>query len=88
MKPKHALTLFMWMVVSSLAATATATAAAQDTIKIAFIEGLSGPFANVGEIGLRHYQIATEAVNARGGVLGGLKFEIVPFDSKTNPQEA
>ena len=49
MKPKYALTLFMWMVMSSLAATATA----QDTIKIAFIEGLSGPFANVGEIGLR-----------------------------------
>ena len=64
------------------------TAPAQDTIKVAFIEGLSGPFANVGEIGLRHYQIAAEAVNTRGGVLGGMKFEIVPFDSKTNPQEA
>jgi branched-chain amino acid transport system substrate-binding protein len=60
----------------------------EDAIKIAFIEGLSGPFANVGEIGLRHYQIAAEAVNARGGVLGGLKFEIVPFDHKTSPQEA
>lgn len=63
-------------------------AAAQDTIRIAFIEGLSGPFANVGEIGLRHYQIATEAVNARGGVLGGKKFEVVAFDHKTSPQEA
>jgi branched-chain amino acid transport system substrate-binding protein len=83
-KPKYALTLFLWMVMSSLAATAPA----QDSIKIAFIEGLSGPFANVGEIGLRHYQIATEAVNARGGVLGGIKFEMVSFDSKTNPQEA
>jgi branched-chain amino acid transport system substrate-binding protein len=84
MKRKYAVALFMWMVMSSLAATAPA----QETIKIAFIEGLSGPFANVGEIGLRHYQIAAEAVNARGGVLGGMKFEIVPFDSKTNPQEA
>src|ERR1017187_7671783 len=60
----------------------------EETIKIAFIEGLSGPFANVGEIGLRHYQLAAEAVNARGGVLGGVKFEIVPFDHKTSPQEA
>ena len=84
MKTRYALALLMWMVMSSL----VAVAAAQDTIKIAFIEGLSGPFANVGEIGLRHYQIATEAVNARGGVLGGMKFEVVPFDSKTNPQEA
>ncbi|HKQ23612.1 MAG TPA: branched-chain amino acid ABC transporter substrate-binding protein [Burkholderiales bacterium] len=84
MKRKHALALLLWMVLSSLVATVTA----QETIKIAYIEGLSGPFANVGEIGLRHYQIAAEAVNGRGGVLGGMKFEIVPFDSKTNPQEA
>jgi branched-chain amino acid transport system substrate-binding protein len=63
-------------------------ACAEGTIKIAYIEGLSGPFANVGELGLRHLQIATEAVNARGGVLGGQKFEVVPFDHKTSPQEA
>ena len=61
---------------------------ADETIRIAYIEGLSGPFANVGEIGLRHYQLAAETVNARGGVLGGMKFEIVPFDHKTSPQEA
>jgi branched-chain amino acid transport system substrate-binding protein len=62
-------------------------AAAQETVKIAFIEGLSGPFANIGQIGLRHYQIAADTVNARGGVLGR-KLEIVPFDTKTSPQEA
>lgn len=72
----------------SLLAVVPASASAQDTIRIAYIEGLSGPFANVGEIGLRHYQIAIEAINARGGVLGGTKLEVVPFDSKTNPQEA
>lgn len=66
----------------------SAAAFAQDSIKIAYIEGLSGPFANVGEMGLRHLQIATESVNARGGVLGGRKFEAVPFDNKTSPQEA
>ncbi|MEO8005254.1 MAG: ABC transporter substrate-binding protein, partial [Betaproteobacteria bacterium] len=71
-----------------LAAVVCLTAHAADPIRIAFIEGLSGPFANVGEIGLRHYQIAAEAVNARGGVLGGAKIEIVPFDHKTSPQEA
>ncbi|HEX7955214.1 MAG TPA: branched-chain amino acid ABC transporter substrate-binding protein [Burkholderiales bacterium] len=65
-----------------------AASQAQETIRIAFIEGLSGAFANVGEIGLRHYQLAAETVNARGGVLGGTKFEIVPFDHKTSPQEA
>ncbi len=74
--------------VAALVALLPAAARSEDTIRIAFIEGLSGPFANVGEIGLRHYQIAAEAVNARGGVLGGAKFEIVPFDHKTSPQEA
>jgi branched-chain amino acid transport system substrate-binding protein len=62
-------------------------AAAQDTVKIAFLEGLSGPFANVGEVGLRHLQFAAERVNEKGGVLGR-KIEVVPFDTKTSPQEA
>ncbi len=71
-----------------LAPLFAAAARGEDTIRIAYIEGLSGPFANVGEIGLRHYQLAAENVNARGGVLGGVKLEIVPFDHKTSPQEA
>jgi branched-chain amino acid transport system substrate-binding protein len=62
-------------------------AAAQDTVKIAFLEGLSGPFANVGEVGLRHLQFAAERVNEKGGVLGR-KIEVLPFDTKTSPQEA
>ncbi len=70
--------------VAVLALAMSATVRGADAIKIAYIEGLSGPFANVGEIGLRHYQLAAEAVNARGGA----KFEIVAFDHKTSPQEA
>jgi len=65
-----------------------APAGAQDTIRIAYIEGLSGPFANVGEMGLRHLELVVEQINASGGVLGGKKFEVVPYDNKTNPQEA
>ncbi len=57
------------------------------SIKIAYLEGLSGPFANVGEVGLRHLQYAADRVNAKGGVLGQ-KIEVVPFDTKTSPQEA
>lgn len=74
--------------VAIMAPLLSAASRGEDTIRIAYIEGLSGPFANVGEIGLRHYQLAAETVNARGGVLGGVKFEIVPFDHKTSPQEA
>lgn len=75
-------------VAAALLAIVSTAAFAQDNIRIAYIEGLSGPFANVGELGLHHLQIATETVNARGGVLGGRKLEAVPFDNKTSPQEA
>jgi branched-chain amino acid transport system substrate-binding protein len=63
-------------------------AGAAETIKIAIIDPLSGPFANVGESQVRQVQLAIDLVNARGGVLGGTKFELVTFDSKSNPQEA
>jgi branched-chain amino acid transport system substrate-binding protein len=63
-------------------------AGAADTVKIAVIDPLSGPFANVGEAMVRHMQLAIDMVNARGGVLGGTKLELVTFDSKSNPQEA
>ncbi|MCW5620681.1 MAG: branched-chain amino acid ABC transporter substrate-binding protein [Burkholderiales bacterium] len=73
-----------------LAAAALALAlspASAQTIKIGFIDPLSGPFANVGEQGLRGYQLVIAEINARGGV-NGSKLEMVPLDSKANPQEA
>jgi branched-chain amino acid transport system substrate-binding protein len=70
-----------------LAATAGCQKA-EDTIKIGYIDPLSGAFANVGQHGQRELQLVIEQINARGGVLGGRKFEIVPLDSKANPQEA
>ena len=72
-------------VVASLAFAGPA--AAQGVLKIAYLEGLSGPFGNVGEVGLRHLQFAAERINEKGGVLGQ-KIEVVPFDTKTSPQEA
>jgi branched-chain amino acid transport system substrate-binding protein len=66
---------------------ATAAAAAEDTIKIAYIDPLSGPGATVGEVGLKTYQFLADEINAKGGA-GGKKFEILPLDNKTNPQES
>jgi branched-chain amino acid transport system substrate-binding protein len=63
------------------------SALAADPIKIAVIDPLSGPFANVGEAMVRHVQMAADQINARGGALGS-KFEVVALDSKSNPQEA
>lgn len=66
-----------------------ASAAFADNIKIAFIDPLSGPFAATGTDGLHQYEFAAEElVNKKGGVLGGKKFEIVPFDNKISPKES
>ena len=47
-----------------------------DTVKIAFIDPLSGPFATTGTGGLAQWKFAVEKlVNEKGGVLGGKKME-------------
>jgi branched-chain amino acid transport system substrate-binding protein len=61
---------------------------AADTIKIAHIDPFSGPFALQGESGSRHIQAAIDEINARGGVLGGTKLEMVELDNKSSPQES
>ncbi|MEP1208960.1 MAG: branched-chain amino acid ABC transporter substrate-binding protein [Rhizobiaceae bacterium] len=74
---------------ASVAVGSTAAAFAADTIKIAFIDPLSGPFASTGNQGLSHYKFAAqELVNSQGGVLDGAKFEIVPFDNKISAKES
>ena len=60
----------------------------RETIKIGFLDPLSGPFALVGEHILREVQLFADAINARGGVLGGKELEIIAFDGKGNPQES
>ncbi|RIX74366.1 branched-chain amino acid ABC transporter substrate-binding protein [Acidovorax cavernicola] len=71
-----------------LFATAGAAQAQQPTYKIAYIDPLSGPFANVGELMLMHTQYAIEDINAKGGVLGGMKLQLLQFDSKLSAQES
>ena len=60
---------------------------AEDTIRLAYIDPLTGAFANVGDMGLKHFEYMAERINEEGGILGK-KLEIVPFDNKTNPKES
>jgi len=57
------------------------------TIKIAYIDPLSGMMAATGDHGLRELQFAVERLNAKGGA-NGQKFEVVPMDNKLSPQES
>lgn len=79
--------------VSGLAAIVAAfliasAAVAANTIRIAHIDPMSGPFGLVGESVGRHFDATAELINANGGVLGGIKFEIIHFDNKGSPQES
>jgi branched-chain amino acid transport system substrate-binding protein len=60
---------------------------AGETVKIGYIDPLSGGGASIGEVGLKTFQYLADDLNAGDG-LNGKKIEIVPLDNKTNPQES
>jgi len=69
------------------AAALVSFAAQAQTVKVAYIDPLSGPFANVGEQGLAEFRFAVDRIN-KSGKLGKVKLEVVPFDNKVSPQES
>ena len=78
----------MPLVAASSLALAQPTA---EPIRLALIEGLSGPFANAGEAVFRNLLLATERINKRGGVrVAGVArpLAIQRMDSKGNAEEA
>ncbi|HSW06438.1 MAG TPA: branched-chain amino acid ABC transporter substrate-binding protein [Aquabacterium sp.] len=56
-------------------------------VRIALIDPLSGPFANVGLNQLKEWQFTAERLSGTGNA-AGVKFEIVGFDNKGSPQES
>ena len=75
-----------WLM-ACLAIAFTGAAQAQPTIKIAYTDPLSGPFAQVGDANLKQFNYILDHINATGGALGR-KFELVPFDNKSQPSDA
>jgi branched-chain amino acid transport system substrate-binding protein len=69
------------------AKAAAAPAVTPQTVRIAYIDPLSGPFAGVGSNLLKHFQFTVDAINARQLAGPGVKFEMVSFDNKASPQE-
>ena len=61
--------------------------AADDTIKIGYMDPFSGAFAAGGDAGLKTFQFILDYINAKGGPLGK-KYELVTFDDKLQPAEA
>src|ERR1700704_6020212 len=79
-----------WLAVFSgivMAIASCGQASAQATIKVAYTDPLSGPFAQVGDANLKQMQYIIDYINSKGGALGK-KFELVPFDNKSQPSDA
>jgi branched-chain amino acid transport system substrate-binding protein len=74
--------------VAALAASMSgAFAQSGETVRIAFIDPLSGPFANVGQNQLKSWQFVAEAKSGKANP-AGVKYEVVGFDNKASPQES
>lgn len=89
--PKRGLRKWLLAALAFVAASAFAQAPGGVPIRLAMIDGLSGPFANAGEAVVRNLRIAVERINAHGGVRlpdGTHPFELVTFDSKGNVDES
>ena len=64
---------------------AIAPALAADPIKIGHVAALSGGSAQSGEAITRGLTIAIDEINAKGGLLGGRKLELVQRDDESTP---
>jgi len=61
---------------------------AQEPVRIAFMDPLSGTFASIGNTGLKLLEFAADYYyNSNGGILGGRMIEIVSLDNKQSPTE-
>ncbi|HSB71184.1 MAG TPA: ABC transporter substrate-binding protein [Candidatus Methylomirabilis sp.] len=69
----------------SLAASQIALAQSRDPVKIGLAAAVSGGSAASGEAIKRGLTIAMDEINAKGGVLGGRKLELVIRDDEGNP---
>ncbi|MBL4581720.1 MAG: branched-chain amino acid ABC transporter substrate-binding protein [Gammaproteobacteria bacterium] len=80
-KPLLAISLISALILSS-------TSTAQEPVRIAFMDPLSGIFASVGNTGKTILEFAADYFyNSKGGILGGRMIEIVPLDNKQSPNE-
>ncbi len=67
---------------------ATAAARADETVRIAYIDPLSGPLAETGQLGEQHFRFAADRVNATQAAGPGRRFEIVPMDNEVSPEKS
>ena len=74
--------------VLGLLGTRTHVARADETVKIAYIDPLSGSLAETGQLGEQHFRFAIDRVNAAQAAGPGRKFELVALDNEVSPEKS
>ena len=75
------------LALGALSIASPALAQKGETVRIAFIDPLSGAFANVGTNQLKSWQYVAEQLSGAKNP-AGVKFEVTGFDNKGSPQES
>jgi branched-chain amino acid transport system substrate-binding protein len=73
--------------VALLAGATDGFAQAKPPVRLAAILPLSGAGTFEGQQGIEGMQAAAAIINDKGGILGGRKIEIIPYDDKSSPEE-
>jgi len=76
------------LVSTAICSALAAGAAHAETVKIAFIDPLSGTMTAVGENGLHSWQYTADYANEHKWAGDDVKIEVVGFDNKLSPQES
>jgi branched-chain amino acid transport system substrate-binding protein len=61
---------------------------ADETVRIAYIDPLSGPLAETGQLGEQHFRFAIDRANAAQAAGPGRKLELVPLDNEVSPEKS
>ena len=78
---------WLWNCLFVFAIACASSSQAAETVKIGFIDVLSGPFALAGQSSLKQLREVVFQLNAKAGPKDP-QFEIVDFDNKGSPQES
>jgi branched-chain amino acid transport system substrate-binding protein len=76
---------FISAAIAVIGATLASSSLASEPIKIGLVTALSGQSALAGEAITRGLTVAIDEINAKGGLLGGRKLELVKRDDEGNP---
>jgi len=78
------------LIAPALVAVGTSEASAQETVKVAVIAPLSGPWARQGQLIQLGAEMAVDEINEKGGIeaLGGARLELLSADAGDTPEKA